>query len=59
MPYIAGEPCCKCGKLIDLKNVRSYRVRDDYRLICIECFKAKPDAAAPESQRKQQAEKKH
>ena len=58
MPHAAVELCCKCGKTIDLKNVRSYRVREDYRLICIECFKAKPETPASESQRRQQSEKK-
>ena len=58
MPYVAVEPCSQCGKPIDLKNVRSYRVLDDYRAICIECFKAKPDARTPESERKQPPEKK-
>lgn len=58
MPPIAVEVCCQCGKTIDLKNVRSYRVREDYRLICVECSKAKPESPAPESQRRQHTEKK-
>ena len=58
MPNVAVELCCKCGKTIDLKNARSYRVHEDYRLVCIECFKAKSESPAPESQRRQQSEKK-
>lgn len=58
MENVAVELCCKCGKTIDIKNVRSYRVREDYHLVCIECFEAKPETAAPESERRQRSEKK-
>ena len=58
MPHATVESCCKCGKTIDVKNVRSYRVREDFRLICVECFKAKSEAPAPESEKRQQSEKK-
>jgi recombinational DNA repair protein (RecF pathway) len=58
MPHAAVELCCQCGKTIDVKNVRSYRVREDYRLVCIECFNAQRESAAPESQRRQNSQKK-
>jgi recombinational DNA repair protein (RecF pathway) len=58
MPHAAVELCCECGKTIDVKNVRSYRVREDYRLVCIECFKRKLETPAPESQKRRNSEKK-
>jgi hypothetical protein len=58
MPFIAIEPCCKCGRPIDLKKVKTYRVREDYRLICEECLKKEPRHPGPEEERKGPAEKK-
>jgi hypothetical protein len=58
MPHAAVELCCECGKTIDVKNVRSYRVREDYRLVCIECFKSKTETPVPEPQKRKNSEKK-
>jgi hypothetical protein len=37
MVYSATETCCKCGKEIFLKNVTSYKVLENFRLICADC----------------------
>lgn len=58
MPSIAVEKCCKCGKTIDLKQVKSYRVRDDYRLVCRECAEAEKPAPPHVEERKKSSEQK-
>jgi hypothetical protein len=58
MPYTATDTCCNCGKVIDVRDFKSYRVRDDYRLMCVDCAKAEPIARAPEKQRKRPLDKK-
>jgi hypothetical protein len=37
MVYSATETCCKCCKEIFLKNVTSYKVLENFRLICADC----------------------
>ena len=58
MPFTAIEPCCKCGRPIDLRKVKTYRVRDDYRLICEECLKTERARPALEEERKKPPERK-
>jgi NMD protein affecting ribosome stability and mRNA decay len=33
----ATETCCKCGKEIFVKEVSSYKVLPNYRLLCSDC----------------------
>jgi len=40
MVIAATENCYKCGKEISLKNVASYKVLPNYRLICVDCATA-------------------
>jgi recombinational DNA repair protein (RecF pathway) len=58
MPSIAIEKCCKCGKAIDLKQVKTYRVRDDFRLVCKECAEAEKTPPPHIEERKKSTEKK-
>jgi NMD protein affecting ribosome stability and mRNA decay len=35
----AVETCCKCGREISLREVSSYKVLPNYRLLCKDCAK--------------------
>lgn len=57
MPFTSVETCCKCGRPIDLKKVKTFRVGEDFRLVCEECLADRP-SRPPERDRKKQEEKK-
>lgn len=48
MPYIPIDTCFRCGKEIEVKNYKSYRVREDYRLICENCAREEKTAGGRE-----------
>ncbi|HEX9443492.1 MAG TPA: hypothetical protein VGA73_05200 [Candidatus Binatia bacterium] len=52
MPYPAIDICCKCGKEINVKDYRTYRVRDDYRIVCVDCSRAEKLANAADKAKK-------
>jgi hypothetical protein len=64
MNHTAVETCCRCGRMIDIKDIKSYHVTEDYRLICEPCFRVER-ADEPtrerdgEREEKKQPEKKH
>jgi recombinational DNA repair protein (RecF pathway) len=39
MSQTAVESCCRCGRTIQIKDVKSYHVTEDYRLMCEPCFR--------------------
>lgn len=52
MPYPAIDTCSQCGKEINVKDCRTYRVRDDYRIVCADCGRAEKLAQAAEPGKK-------
>jgi hypothetical protein len=45
----ATENCSKCGKQISVKNVASYKVLANFRVICVDCAIAEGVIAPPQT----------